>query len=355
MRPSLPLLFLAACGLLFAQQGKQGKQPQRPLLNCGVHGDAEIICGARSPEDLELTPDGKFLIVTQFVGGRGGGAAPGLALFDLAAKTFAPLASRDEPLADWGDAACPGPIGAGLAGHGSSLVKRTNGAWQLFIVNHAGRETVEMYELKPAGAGWEMVWRGCVPAAQPYNDVAALPGGGFIATHPTALQQPGQNVFAGEPTGFVVRWIPGQGETELPGTRTGYPNGVVVSADGRYAYFAAWTRSEVHKYDLRENRDVGMVKLGFMPDNLTWTAKGQLLAAGVKGTQGECPAGSGEPCIQGFGVAAINPANMQAVTVYDSAGKGALIGGVSVALQAGDAVYVGSFQGDRIVKVAWKE
>ncbi len=353
MRLSLPLLFLAACApATFAQRGPQPAQPA--LLGCGMHGDSEVICGTRSPEDLEITPDGKYLVVTQFVNNPGQAVGLGLSLFDIAKKTFAPLASRDQPLAGWGDAACPGPIGAKLTGHGSSLVKRSDGAWQLFIVNHGGRESIEMYELKPAGASWEMLWHGCVPSKEAYNDVAALSNGGFIATHPTALQQQGQNLFDGAPSGFVVRWTPGQGETELPGTRTGYPNGVVVDTAARFAYFNAWTRSEVHKYDLRDNKETQVIKLTFMPDNLTWTADGQLLAAGVKGTRGDCPQGSGEPCIQGFGVAAINPANMQQRMVFDSAGKGALIGGVSVAFRAGDAVYIGAFQGERLVKVPWK-
>ena len=36
---------------------------------------------------------------------------------------------------------------------------------------------------------------------------------------------------------------------------------------------------------------------------------------------------------------------MQAKTVFDSQGKGALIGGVSVALQVGDAMYIGCVPG----------
>jgi hypothetical protein len=148
----------------------------------------------------------------------------------------------------------------------------------------------------------------------------------------------------------VVRWAVGKGETELPGTRAGYPNGVLVSADERYMYFNAWTVKEVHKYDLKAGKEAGVVKLDFLPDNITWD-KRRMLAAGVKGTRGDCPAGSGAPCIQGFGVAEIDPANMGAKTVFDSEGKGALISGVSVALAVGDAVYVGAFQGDRLVKV----
>ena len=52
---------------------------------------------------------------------------------------------------------------------------------------------------------------------------------------------------------------------------------------------------------------IGSVKVDFLPDNLTWTKEGRLLAAGVKGARGDCPAGSGRPCIQGFGVAEIDP------------------------------------------------
>ena len=65
------------------------------------------------------------------------------------------------------------------------------------------------------------------------------------------LKAAGINLFSGQPSGYVSRWMPGKGEAELPGTRAGYPNGVLVSADGRYMYFNAWTAKEVHKYDLK--------------------------------------------------------------------------------------------------------
>ncbi len=168
---------------------------------------------------------------------------------------------------------------------------------------------------------------------------------------------PGNNadLFSGKPSGWVARWTPGKGETELPGTRQGYPNGVLVSADGRSMYFNAWTAKEVHKYDLKEGKETGVVKLDFMPDNITWTRDHKMLAAGVKGARGNCPGDSTTPCVSQFGVAEIDPAKMEAKTVFDSEGKGALISGVSVALQAGDAIYIGSFQGDRLVKIGWKK
>jgi hypothetical protein len=336
--------------LLAAVAFAQPKGPAGPpLLDCGVHGDAEILCGTRSPEDLELTPDGKQLIVSQFVTRGPGG---GIVLFDPQTKTFRKIEIRAEGRRGWGDPTCPGPIADMLAPHGTSLRKRANGVIEYFVVNHGGRESIEMYEL--TGPDWSLTWRGCVLSTQPYNDVAALADGGFFATHPTALQTPGMDLFTGQPSGYVVRWSPGEGEKELPGTRFGYPNGVVASDDGRWIYYNAWTAREVHKYDTKEGKEAQVLKLDFMPDNLTWTKKGRLLAAGVKGTRGDCPAGSGTPCGQGFGIAEIDTSTMTSKIVFDSQGKGALISGVSVALEMGDSIYIGSFQGERIVKIGYK-
>ncbi|MBZ5635199.1 MAG: SMP-30/gluconolactonase/LRE family protein [Acidobacteriia bacterium] len=363
------LLFAIAIvmtGSIALAQAKGGPPPP-PLMECGVHGDIDIICGTRSPEDLELTPDGKSLIVSQFVGGPAGAGVAGLVLFDPAKKTFSKLAVSADPRKDWGDPACPGALAAdALRPHGISLLKRKDGAVEVFVVNHGVRESIEMYELKQSGETSSLVWHGCVVSMQAFNDVAAQPDGGFIATHPTALQPPappgGQgkgaptfNLFSGQASGYVSRWIPGKGESELPGTRAGYPNGVLVSSDGRYMYFNAWTAKEVHKYDLKEGKETAMVKLDFMPDNISWTSKRTMLAAGVKGAGGDCPAGSGTPCIQGFGVAEIDPGKFAAKTVFDSAGKGALISGVSEALQVGNSIYIGAFQGDRIVKIPGKK
>ena len=98
-----------------------------------------------------------------------------------------------------------------------------------------------------------------------------------------------------------------------------------------------------------------MVKLDFMPDNISWTSKKTMLAAGVKGARGNCPPASSTPCNQAFGIAEIDPGKMAAKTVFDSEGKGALIGGVSEALQVGNSIYIGAFQGDRIVKIPAKK
>jgi hypothetical protein len=355
----IPALFIGGTGL-YAQP--KGGPPAPPLMECGAHGDIEILCGTRSPEDIELTPDGKYLIVSQMDritrpnGKSAPGPAAGLVLFDIAKKTYSKIAITEGRDSKWGDPACPGSVVDRMIPHGISLSKRDGGAMQLDVVNHGARESIEMFELKPAGGSWSLVWRGCAVSIKDFNDVAALPSGGFIATHPTALRSQGDtsDLFAGAPSGYVSEWSASTEERGLPRTQAGYPNGVLVSADGRYMYFNAWTAKEVHKYDLKQGMRVGMVKLDFMPDNITWTANQHMLAAGVKGARGDCPAGSGTPCIQAFGIADIDPGKMTATTVFDSEGKGALISGVSVALQAGNSIYIGSFQGDRLVRIPWK-
>jgi hypothetical protein len=336
---ALSLLPLAA----LAQPGSQ--QPK--MLDCGKQGDAEIICGTRSPEDLEPTPDGKFLIVANF----GKGDDSPIDLYEIATRKFTDMPLYAEKKDKWGVAACKESLGDTVIPHGLSLSKRTSGEWQLYVVNHSVRESMEMYELLPEGKAWKLVWRGCVLADKAYNDVTALPDGSFIATRPQAIQKEGQDLFAGEPSGNVGRWNAATGEEILPGSEYGYPNGVVVSADGRYAYVTGWTTRDFHKYDLVAKKEVGKASFTFMPDNLTWTPDGKILAAGIMGVNGNCPAASSNPCIQGFGVAEVDPVTLKVTMVYDSKGK-ALINGVSVALQVGKNIYVGAFQGNRIVKLS---
>jgi hypothetical protein len=350
-------VLLGFAGRSAAQQ--KGAEPAGPpLLGCGVHGNIEILCGTTAPEDLELTPDGKYLIATQFLNqGRGGPVGGGMALFDLAKKTYSKMAASAEPDKSWGDPACPGPIGDALISHGSSLAKRRNGAWALYVVNHGGRESIEMFEIRQASGTWTMVWRGCKVGAHAYNDVAILPDDGFAGSYPSGLAVSGAPAGGTPnpgPTGYVGRWIPGKGESEVPGTRLRGPNGVSASADGRYIFVNEFQTRIVHKIDLNDGKEAGSVMLDFLPDNLTWTKQGRLLGAGVKGARGDCPEGSGRPCIQGFGIAEIDPAKMQARTIFDSATHEPLIAAVSVAFKVDNAVYVGAFRGDRLVKIPYK-
>ncbi len=357
-----PSFFLSL--LCFLGASGAHSQPSQPaLLPCGAtQGNVEILCGTNAPEDLELTPDGKYLIVSQFARIPDSGKGAGLALFNLATKAFSKMPIQVAPDKSWGDANCPGPVGDLLEPHGISLTRRTNGTMELYAINHNARDSMEMFELKPLGQGWELIWHGCEVTSKEFNDVAALPDGGFIASHPTSLMTDPHDEalrYSGKPIGTVVHWTQAHGERELPNTRVGYPNGVVVSADGRTMYLDAWTAREIHKYDLQTEKDVQVIKVPFMPDNLSWIGQSwagahRMLATGVMNVNGECPSGSGKLCVQQFGVAEIDPATMKLSIVYQSSGGDPLIAGASEALQVKDALYIGAYKGDRLVKISLK-
>jgi hypothetical protein len=359
--PLILLLTISATGLTRAQE-----TPARPtaLAACSTQQDrAEVLCGTHSPEDLEPTPDGKYLLVAQLEGVDAKGDGQGIQLFDIAKKSFSKISVVNEPRTDWGSASCPGPLAKETVAHGISLNKRANGMFELYVVNHNQRQSMEMYELRRKGTSWELAWHGCVLSPRHFNDVAALPDGDFISSNPAALMKDDKtdaaSLASGKPTGYVVRWTRAKGLEEIPGTRVGFPNGVLVSADGRFLYLNAWTEHKVHKYDLKFQKDVQVVDVDFMPDNLSWVDprlnpgvhKVSMLAAGVRRDSGDCPAGSAHPCVQQFGVAEIDPVTMKVNVVHQSAVDEQLISSVSEALKVKNDIYIGAYKGDRLLKI----
>jgi hypothetical protein len=359
---SAGVILLLGTTTTWIASGKKATEPA--LAHCGTtQNHIEVICGTHSPEDLEPTPDGKFIIVTELEGADSAGDGQGLQLYEIAKNTFSKVSVTVEPKKDWGSASCPGPLTKEIISHGISLNKRSNGVFELYVVNHNQRQSMEMYELRKKAARWVLVWHGCVISPKHFNDVAALPNGDFISSNPASLMKDDKtdasSLASGKPTGYVVRWTPAKGLEELPGTRVGFPNGVLVSADGRFLYLNSWTEHQVHKYNLKLMRDVQVVSLDFMPDNLSWidphfntgVHKSLMLAAGVKRDSGECPTQSGHLCLHQFGVAEIDPLTMKIRMEHQSAVDEQLISGVSEALQVNNDVYIGAYKGDRLLKV----
>ena len=108
-----------------------------PLLDCGSDGEVELICGTRAPEDFEVTPDGRQLIIANF--GRGDDFP--LEVYDFALRRFSDIPLGAAKLEGWGDPACTESIGAQVSPHGLSLTQRGSGEWQFYVVNHNVRES----------------------------------------------------------------------------------------------------------------------------------------------------------------------------------------------------------------------
>lgn len=335
-----------------------------PILTCEDDGNAHPICGFQNPEDLALLDDGQTVVVSQY-GSMTEDKSGSLALFDLDSESLRvvfPRADVDETpvepvaLAGWGDPQCPGPPGLEFNPHGLDLATRPDGKQQLLVVNHGGRESVEFFEVTHRAGVWSIDWRGCaVPPGEAYfNDVVALPDGGFLATH----MMPRTNAMwgmlrasLGANTGSVYEWQPGRGYASLPGTEAPFPNGIEISPDGQRIYVNLYTIGEIRSYDRATGELLGSVEVA-SPDNLSWAQDGRLLVASHNGTFGDqrvCMTLDGGSCPMAFAILAIDPVDWNREVLYENAGPP--MGGGTVAIDIGDGLLIGTFAGDRVLRV----
>ena len=344
----IALALLGGCGEKFP-----------PVNGCVPAGGMEPTCSFSKPEDMELLPDGRTLLISQ-MGGMDGRLAGSFALFDTRSETITRLpqftASAEPP---WGDASCTTPPGPGFSPHGIDLGLRSDGQWQLLAVNHGGRESVEFFQLLEESEGYRLAWRGCAlaPADSYMNDVAALPGGGFVATHMFPRSSPSIGPLSlallkgmlGFDTGHVLHWD-GQRFAVAAGTRMPFPNGIQVSPDGKALFVNAYLPGEVRKIGFPGGELLGKASVKG-PDNSQWDAEGRLLVAshtaGIT-ELGACFGITEGACGAAFAIVAVDPRSVTAQTVLEH--RGAPMGAATVAQQVGDDLYLGSFVGDRIVR-----
>ena len=263
MRARLFLVVVAA-GLCLAAGAGTGEAQCRP------DGEVEFICGPVSPEDLVAVPESPWVIVA---GMEDDGYLYATDSRDHRSAVLFPtpsFGSRPDPAFS----GCGGPLAGGFRPHGLNLRPGPGGRHTLYVVRHGAREAIEVFELDARGPRPVLTWTGCATAPEgvTFNSVAALPGGGFAATH-----------FA-RPEGRVWEWAPDAGWAEVPGTETNGPNGIVASDDGRWLYIGGWgTRSLIRvsrgETPVRQNA----VEVGFHIDNVRWAPDGFLLAAGHLG------------------------------------------------------------------------
>lgn len=309
------------------------------------------ICGLHSPEDLTVTADGNVLF-TQMAAGAG------VSLLNVESLQVSHLYRADEsqPQPGWGDPGCVASPGEDILVHGLDLSKRTDDRWQLLTTNHGGRESVEAFEFFP-GESPALVWRGCIelPEELTFNDVASLPGGGFLATHQYTR---GQGLWGlikamlGMDTGAVYRWSPGAGFQELPETAAPFPNGIVAAPDGKHFFVNSWAGGEVRKYSLEPVVLQGVAQIQG-PDNASWGPDGQLLVAShrysLTSLADGFPQEDGGPAPLRFAIVSLDPQTMEHRDILLR--EGAPMGAGTTAVMLGEYLYIGSYLGDRMIRV----
>jgi len=154
-------------------------------IDCQPLGPVSFICGVLNVEDLIALPGTTWILGSRFA--RGQGRPGGLYLIQSTTGRVT------EPTIDYSvspDAAysvCPSPPdGAAFGAHGISARMISRSRARILAVNHAGRESIEVFDLDlHAGNKPPTIrWRGCVvaPPEASLNAVTHLPGAGFAVT-----------------------------------------------------------------------------------------------------------------------------------------------------------------------------
>lgn len=363
MRFRLPMIALVTGTVALCATACATLTPSQPtaVIDCVPEGPARPICRFQNPEDLVALPGGQAILVSEY--GAMEGNRPGrLSLFVLDSEERRVLfegGDADGTRASWGDAACPGPPTKAFSPHGIHLSQRSDGAMQLLVVQHGGRESVEFFEVDGAGTEFSISWRGCAiaPDRAWLNSVAAIPSGGFVATSMMDRLAAGEKLtdafLAGDPTGYVVTWAPGAGFGRMPGSEGAMPNGIEVSEDGSRVFLNSSGEGVVRRI-VRATGETEATAAVPGLDNARWSTDGRLVVASLLGggeaefalctnlTRGACP-------IE-FQIVAVDPVTMKTEVLYRNAG--APMGAGTVGLVIGDELFVGSFAGDRILRIA---
>jgi hypothetical protein len=318
-----------------------------------------FVCGPQNAEDLVLLPGTKWIVAS--------GMAPGPALYlvDSEDKSWSEIYPGQASLAEPDTSTyetCPGaPDTETLVTHGLSLRAGQMGHSTLYAVSHGAREAIEVFDIDASGNVPLATWTGCVPMPEGLeaNSIASFPDGSLVATVLLHPDKTFRDLIAGEPTGAVYEWSPGDSGFELVrGSELPGNNGIEVSADGREIYVVSSGLSTVvafsHSNPTRRLRTTR--RMDFTPDNVHMGSDGRLITAGMINNEPAC-GGFPSPeefdieemaaCPRGFVAAAIDPATMQA-TVLAQGQRHADFSNATMALPAGDEVWIGTFSGDRI-------
>ncbi|MDF0546431.1 hypothetical protein PX699_29155 [Sphingobium sp. H39-3-25] len=312
-----------------------------PPPGCVAEGDISYICGQQAPEDLIPVAGTKWVIASSLTGG-------GLRAVDRSnGKTtlLYPRANANARLDTQTYGNCPGPVKLGASGrydtHGLALRRDKAGKLTLLVVHHGDRESIEIFTLALGSRAPVATWVGCVIAPEPLslNSVASLPDGGFITSNISngGPMVPAQwaKMMAGENTGDLWEWHPGKGWSKIAHSDGSGPNGVEVSEDGKWIFFAAWGGRTLSRLSREGTTKPDVVALDFQLDNIRFGPDGLLYGGG----QGK----------DSTTIIRVDPVTL-AVTKIRSWPNTPSFGSGTIGLPVGREIWVGSYRGDRIAR-----
>ncbi len=261
-------------------------------------GALGTVCGFENPADVESVPAAGVLLVSERRRPEPptGGA--------IAAVTVSKSGQPSHPRRIWptgeksdigvgpgkpaiGDPDCKEPpVTSEFSPHGLTSRKRSRGVVRVAVIAHGKREAVELFDLTGWGEKARLSWRGCVrlPANTFANDVGITANHELVVANDVAVAPGLSGIYYkltkafGSRAGHVSAWAPGEGWKTLRGSVGPTANGVLLSRDGRTVYYTEHGTGEVKSIG-RKNRLAkrDRVNVGGSPDNLSWSARGDIL------------------------------------------------------------------------------
>ena len=247
--------------------------PQKNISECKSDDAISVICGVSNPEDIVVTPDNKYLLISEFGGIRpyDSTKSGGFALLRLSDnKIITPKITFGKNI--WGEDSCKqndifGP-------HGIDLVQREDGSYQLGVINHYPGETIEMFELvqKSEHDTWSFVWRGCIEVPEKYylNDVALKKDGTFYVSHmysrDITMTKWLITALLKKDSGVILEWNK-DSFIEIPNSEGSGPNGITLNESTNNLFISYNQGDRVVKFDLSDNKKLQTFKVE-SPDNI---------------------------------------------------------------------------------------
>ena len=340
--------------LLFSVHSAQLFAELKPATDCSSNGSVNYLCGPENTEDLIFIPDSSWMLAS---GGSFGKEHGELYLIDTKEMSWHVMFPDSEVNTKRMTSSCDGlPDQAKFSPHGIGLSKRVGETYDLYVVNHGGREAVEIFTVKLGDGVPTVSWKDCVllPENVYANGVAPLVQGGFVVSKFFDPSIPGGMASIGtrENIGVVLEWHAKTGFVEIEQTESFGSNGILVSEDDRWVYSAAWGDKELIRVDRTQNLDVprDVLSLDFLPDNLRWGDSGDLIVAGHFSTPlfgcNDTPQG----CKPGWKIVRVAPDFSYVETLF-SIDKPVFIEKATVATEKEGTIWVGSYDADRIAHI----
>jgi len=325
--------------------------PQKDISSCKPDIEMQLVCGFKNPEDIVITPDENYLLMSE-MGGVGPYVEiePGFfALMDLKTnKRIIPEISIEEN--QWGDSKCERTISDKYGPHGIDLVKRNDGRYQLGVISHYPNETVEMFELQKENNAWKLFWRGCidVPENLYFNDISLQKDGSFYATH---MYERGITMnkwlitsLLKSNSGYLVKWQ-ANSFSMVPNSEGSGPNGIALEESKNIIYISYNQGDSLTAFDLETNTKINSIFIQspdnpFIKDESVWITALDFQPKDA----GDCA--DRVACSLPFSIHELDKKTLQSKSVYSYSKT--VFGLPTVAVPIDENIYIGSFHSDRL-------